>query len=327
MKKMGVGLPNTFEPVELCSMSETNKLNSRKNIHNARDDFFHHMCGNFLLKHDEFLYVWQQDATGYTSGRRVEANNFELNDGNRRNQLSVPAKFILRHIQFSFNLSLDTIGALWTSFYALIMRRLIPTKSFLSSTSIWNNVMSLWTIDNTIQTKSFMRKIMKKTKHGFQVYVYLSGDDSKHFKRNHHVLILSDLDEVSPSTEYLSVPFDPTFRLVTTSPNEVKSDNYKKNADYIIDMLGLEAAAFVNGGLNDNANDAQKEIGDTIVEIQKRADLSQDENIHKSIYVNGVRRRPIICGDPYHWGNLTVMHASKGMSGDTVNGEHEQIHH
>ena len=32
MKKKGVGLPNTFEPVELCSMSETNKLNSRRNI-------------------------------------------------------------------------------------------------------------------------------------------------------------------------------------------------------------------------------------------------------------------------------------------------------
>ena len=120
--------------------------------------------------------MWQQDATGYTSGRRVEANNFELNDGNRKDQFSVPAKFILHHIQFLSNLSLDTIGALWTSFYALIMRRLIPTKSFLSSISILNNVMSLWTIDNTIQTKSFMRKIMNKTKHGFQVYVYLSGD-------------------------------------------------------------------------------------------------------------------------------------------------------
>ena len=44
-------------------------------------------------------------------------------------------------------------------------------------------------------------------------------------------------------------------------------------------------------------------------------------------FINGVRRRPIRCGDPYHWGSLGCMHGSWGMSGDTVNGEHEQIHH
>ena len=36
---------------------------------------------------------------------------------------------------------------------------------------------------------------------------------------------------------------------------------------------------------------------------------------------------PIAFGDPYHWANLAVMHASKGMAGDTENGEHKQIHH
>jgi len=44
---------------------------------------------------------------------------------------------------------------------------------------------------------------------------------------------------------------------------------------------------------------------------------------------NGVRRQPILFGDSFHWAYLAVavMYASKGMSGDTVNGEHEQIHH
>ena len=40
-----------------------------------------------------------------------------------------------------------------------------------------------------------------------------------------------------------------------------------------------------------------------------------------------MRRRPIVFGDPFHWSNLAVMHASWAMSGDTENGEHEQIHH
>ena len=86
--------------------------------------------------------------------------------------------------------------------------------------------MSLWRIDNKLQTKQFESKIKKKTKHGFTVYYYLSSDDSKHFKNNRHVLFISDMEEHNPLSDYISVPFDPTFRLVTTSPNEIKSDAY-----------------------------------------------------------------------------------------------------
>ena len=124
--------------------------------------------------------------------------------------------------------------------------------------------MSLRRIDNKLQTKQFESKIKKKTKHGFTVYYYLSSDDSKHFKNNRHVLFISDMEEHNPLADYISVPFDPTFRLVTTSPNEIKSDAYIKNADDIIEMVGLACAAFIIGGLNNNANDAQKEIGNTV---------------------------------------------------------------
>ena len=54
------------------------------------------------------------------------------------------------------------------------------------------------------------------------------------------------------------------FRIVKIFPNEVKSDNYKNNADDIVDLLGTETTALLNGGLNDNASDAQKEIFDVV---------------------------------------------------------------
>ena len=54
---------------------------------------------------------------------------------------------------------------------------------------------------------------------------------------------------------------------------------------------------------------------------------SADKSIQNLIYINGVLRRPIVFGDPFHWANLAVMYGSKGMAGDTENGEHEQIHH
>ena len=55
--------------------------------------------------------------------------------------------------------------------------------------------------------------------------------------------------------------------------------------------------------------------------------MSPDEITRALNWVNGVRRRAINVGDAYHWGNLGVMHASKGMAGDTVNEDHTQIHH
>ncbi len=327
MASKGVQLPDCFHPRELPSLTESNKTNALRNINAARDDLMQHMSEMFVPAQDEPLYLWLRDAEAYSLGRRIEANNFVHCSGNGHTQLSLAAKFILRHIYFSFNLSLDSVGALWASFYALIMGRVIPLMSFLSSQSIWTNVMSLQPIDNHLRTRALHRRLRKRTKNGFRPCIYLSSDDSKHFKRNHHVLVTSDFEEISSDLDYLSVPFDPTFRLITTSPNEVKSENYKLNADDIIDMLGLEGAAYINGGVNDNAADAQNEILCTVQEILRRVELSDDPNIRDLVYINGVRRRALNFGDSYHIDNLGVMHASVGFAGDTVNGDHYQCHH
>ena len=107
-----------------------------------------------------------------------------------------------------------------------------------------------------MDTKHFRKCIRKKTKHGFSVYVYISADDSKHFKHNRHVLLLSNFEEDNPELDYISVPCQPNFWLVTTSPNEVKTYAYLKNADDIIDMIELDGAAQVGGGTNDNEGEA-----------------------------------------------------------------------
>ena len=58
MKKNSVAVPNTFEPSELCSLTETNKSNAMKNISLVRDDFMLHMGGNFLPQQHEPLHMW-----------------------------------------------------------------------------------------------------------------------------------------------------------------------------------------------------------------------------------------------------------------------------
>ena len=123
------------------------------------------------------------------------------------------------------------------------------------------------------------------------------------------------------------MPFQPTFRLISTSPNKVKSEAYQTNADDLVHTLGVDGAVYLNGGLNDNANDAQLEILSTVEEIKVRAHECEDLAVGALTSVNGVDRRPIKMGDGYHWGALACMHASWGMAGDTVNGEHRQCHH
>ena len=59
----------------------------------------------------------------------------------------------------------------------------------------------------------------------------------------------------------------PTCRLVTTAVNMVKSSNARMNTDELIDLLGLEAAAYIGGATTDNAYDALKETRVTFENI------------------------------------------------------------
>ncbi len=217
MKKKAVDLPGTFAPEELSALSKRNILNAMVNIGSARDDWESHMGGKMIMKPypEEFLYEWDQAANRFTKhGCRVEAFIFELNEGSRRFVVSLKTKVILRSIWFSNNLSINKIGALWSQFYALVMQKPLRLGQFISSTAIWANVMSLWGMDTALRTKRFKRKMAKKTLHGFQVWIYMCSDDSKHGDDNCNVLLLSDFDEAA-KTEHLTVPFQPTFRLIS----------------------------------------------------------------------------------------------------------------
>ena len=80
--------------------------------------------------------------------------------------------------------------------------------------------------------------------------------------------------------------------------------------------------AYFSGGTTDNASDALKETRITSDTIMEECIKSNDESINKLPFINGVRRRPIVFGDLFHWSNLAVMHASWAMSGKTENEEH-----
>ena len=143
-----------------------------------------------------------------------------------------------------------------------------------------------------------------------------------HHNRNRHVLILSTISN-SDSNDV-----QPSFRHVTSSVSAVKSgtDSALKNAKAIIDMLGLHLASFYGGGTNDNASDAQIEIRETHAHIASEVRDSgaqyTDESgtsrpISELMMENGVWRRAILFGDPFHIANLCVTWASVFAFGET----------
>ena len=128
-------------------MTTRNANNAIKN-NDTRDNLMENFGGYFWLADDEFLSAWLVDGTGYLACRQIEADPRGFEVSNRRSRFATWAKFILRHIYFSLNLSLNQICALCVGFYSLIIKRLIPNRSFLSNTLIWNNITSLWPVDN-----------------------------------------------------------------------------------------------------------------------------------------------------------------------------------
>jgi hypothetical protein len=159
------------------------------------------------------------------------------------------------------------------------------------------------------------------TLNGFFRYFYLSTDDSKHRKPNHHVGVMSaNLDS------NIQI-YSPRFFLVTTGIGATKDSAGNSNLNIAaLQHLGVsvEALARLGGGMNDNANDAQIEISKT---HELAMQIAEDADPLLSYYTNGVRRRPVRGGDPFHIDNLIVKWASIGAFGDTERDNHSEVHH
>ena len=76
-----------------------------KNIYCAWDDFLDHL-GEFFWHFDsEFLHEWLEDGKGFSNGRRLQSDIFEMNLCSRQKQLRFDEIWKLRHI-FSHSTSL-----------------------------------------------------------------------------------------------------------------------------------------------------------------------------------------------------------------------------
>ncbi len=112
-----------------------------------------------------------------------------------------------------------------------------------------SKIQHFYYIDQVLATKN-IPFISTRTSNRFCWCVYSLTDELENYSRDRHVLIISS----NNSTSIIAV--EPSFRHITSSVNEFKSNNSSKNADAIIAMLRLRVAVYYGGGTNDNASDA-----------------------------------------------------------------------
>jgi hypothetical protein len=186
-----VPLPLTFDIGSLITMCPKNLSNATSNVKEACQRLVNGLHGCFVPREIDLLYKWYADSKRYSNGDGLEATNTQLDPQSRVHTLSLDAIFLLRHIMYSHKITVSNILSLWASFYTLIMKQQLDMKSFISQTSLWNNVQHLHYIDQALATENFVPFICARTRNGFCWYFYSSSDDSEHHSRNRHVLIIS----------------------------------------------------------------------------------------------------------------------------------------
>ena len=157
MARLNVPPPVEFEVSSLETLPGRTISNYSLNIKKARALLEDSLEGYFVPGKKELLHEWSRSARMFSSGARMEGYNFEFNPNNGKQQLSLRASWLLRHIKFTHNLTLAKVLSLWPSFYALIMHRPMSNAYIISQTTLWNNIMRLNYIDNALATDDLRR--------------------------------------------------------------------------------------------------------------------------------------------------------------------------
>eukprot|EP00978_Attheya_sp_CCMP212_P020213 scaffold57562_cov32-Attheya_sp.AAC.1 len=163
---------------------------------------------------------------------------------------------------------------------------------------------------------------MPDKNYGFVKSWYMMSDDSTHHDKNRHVLLMT-AHKSSEDPENESDLACPCYRFVTASesPSKDSGGNSQLNVDSLMNYVNnVEVLARFGGSVTDNASDAMLEGSKTFESILQKLSLEL-----RLVY--GVKRWALKLGDWFHIDNLIVTHASLAAFGDTIRGEHRQIHH
>ena len=84
MQKMVVVLPKSIHRLDLCPINKWDISNAMQNINNDWDDLLDHLGGYFRPYDNESLHAWLDVRRGYSTGRRIQADVFDINPNIRQ---------------------------------------------------------------------------------------------------------------------------------------------------------------------------------------------------------------------------------------------------
>ena len=168
-------------------LAKNNLLQVRKEILSKMPDSL------FLPSNDELLIDWMTDGQRYTRGIRLSAldQNIGVHPESHRRWLTDEALHYIRHIIFSFSIPVTKFTSLMNCFAVLLLRKVLKLDEFLDTAQLVPRILRLDAIDRFRWAKDFNAYITSPHEHGFHRLFYSVSDDSKHFKRNRHALLIS----------------------------------------------------------------------------------------------------------------------------------------
>ena len=162
---------------------EANKLtghNGRWAKENVRKERLRQMESQvFKPSMHQLLSDWLEEGRRYSAGEHLPRNMRELHSESRTMWHTDATLSTIRHIIFSFNISVGRFGALMSCFAVLLLGRPLQLDEFLDKRSFNRRLMRLSIFDWCRTSQLFESFITTHTLHGFKKCWFSITDDSK----------------------------------------------------------------------------------------------------------------------------------------------------
>ncbi len=104
-------------------------------------------------KRNELLNEWMACAKRILDGMNVQLNNMCLDLGIRVETMTFESLYCLCHVVYTHKLPFLKVMSIWSTFYVMMFGKTLEMQSFVSQTTVYNNLMSFHYIDQALESK------------------------------------------------------------------------------------------------------------------------------------------------------------------------------
>jgi hypothetical protein len=326
----GIPAPHTISLEELHKVKPALRTSALRNVTTARQTLLDRFpVGLFRPKDSDMLHTWMSDGKRYTGGERLPAMNYERHPKSNNMWLTDKAAHYIRHIMYCFKVAPSRFPSMMNCFAVLLLGRPLTLLEFSSTSTLRSRFVRLYEIDSFRCNVKFEKFITKPDEYGFHRVWYMVTDDSKHHDQSRHATLISVHREDGEDQSDNNGSPKPSIRLVTASVAGSKDSdgNASLNFSAVTECFSGSVCSHIGGGVTDNAADALLETQKTFGLFMEALEHHPHPDAADMRFFYGVKRRPTMNGDMFHIDNLMCAHASNHAFGETVRGEHSQVHH